>query len=166
MKAGVGPLVLVWLPGRWDCHQPVRTRKRAGLGVKVINTGHWVELQCLRGASRWTYLPGSRGVGAALRAQGRGAHYGLLGSGPGVPLPWQGSRPTPRGPDTCSFAPPPWLTSLWGTSHAHSKAHRAHGPRQRSPSHSQVSISSGQSPSPPGLTMANFLEKLIPLPLT
>lgn len=42
-----------------------------------------------------------------------------------------------RGPTTCSPAPAPkaWLTPSWTTSHADTKVHRAHGPRQRGAGH-------------------------------
>lgn len=75
-----------------------------------------------------------------------------------------GQAQLPRGPATCSLSPAPdtRLTFSWGTSHADTKAHRAHGPRQRSPGHGQVRISPHPSPSPLGLAMANLPEKLTP----
>lgn len=52
------------------------------------------------------------------------------------------------------------LTPSWGTSLTDIKAHRDHGPRQRSHGHRQVRSSPLQSSSPRGLAVASLLEKL------
>ena len=84
----------------------------------------------------------------AGRDQGGGTQTGLPG-----PL---------KGPSACNLAPAQKtkLTPSWGTSLTDTKAHRAHGPRQRSHGHCQVRSSPLRSSSPHGLAMASLLEKL------
>ena len=67
-----------------------------------------------------------------------------------------------KGPSAYNLAPvqKTKLTPSCGTCLTETKAHRAHGPRQRSHGHRQVRSSPLQSSSPHGLVVANLLEKL------